>query len=311
MYHLDHACCFGYPCLIRLSTFMAIVAANKNFDIYLTSTPPNQLRFRVLNANSNFKARISMYYFSPMRIDLYRNDTYIAPTNAYYKNGNMMLNDPDTNITRYMPTYNNTIGTNLFYKPARKMFFTIGGADYIDLKIAPVLFVKFGVPPTTEDAFFNTDTLVQNFADLLGIDASRIRRVEIIRATGRRKRDATSDEIHIALTIFDNAETFLANNTQVNATSADIQKLEAAIINKFATGQLQADAQAKLNVSLGTFLLQKASQSNASEVEITKVKKIVVVQEANNCNAQVPCAVQPILQVVDENVRKFKAIHFL
>ena len=289
--------------MIRLSLFMAIVASDKNFDIYLTSTPPTQFRFRLINADSNFKIRLSMYYFSPMRIDLYKNDTYMAPTNAYYKNGNMMLNDPDTNLTKYMPTINSNIGTNLFYKPHRKMYFTIGGADYIDLKIAPVLYVKYGVPAITDAAFFNLDTLVQNFADLLGVDASKIRRVQIIRATGRRKRDATSDEIQIALTIFDNAAAFLANNTQVNDTAAELLRLEAAIINKFATGQLQTEAKQKLNVSLDSFIIQKTSQPNASEVEITKIKKIKVIREANNCKAQVPCVIQPILQILDENVK--------
>lgn len=282
---------------------MAIIAADKNFDIYLTSTPPDQLRFRVLNADSSFKARLSMHYFTPNRIDLYKNNEFVAPTNAYYSKGNMLLTDPSSNLSYYKPTYNNTSGTNLFAKNDRKVFFTIGGGDVIDLKMTKVLNIKFGVPAVTEDAFFNSANLVQNLADLLGVDASKIRKVEIVRATSRKRRNARdSGLIQIVLTIYDDAAQLLTDQANINTTTNQLKELEASIINRYATGQLQSDAQKKLNISLDQFIIQKASSANVTEVEITKLKKISVVQEANNCDAQVPCKVQPILQVLDENV---------
>ena len=85
----DHGWCAGFTCQKRVSTFMSIVSANKNFDIYLTSTPPQQLRFRILGADASFKIIASMYYTTSMRIDLYKNDVYIPPTNAEYKNGKL------------------------------------------------------------------------------------------------------------------------------------------------------------------------------------------------------------------------------
>ena len=282
---------------------MAIIAADKNFDIYLTSTPPDQLRFRVLNADSSFKARLSMHYFTPNRIDLYKNNEFVAPTNAYYSKGNMLLTDPSSNLSYYKPTYNNTSGTNLFAKNDRKVYFTIGGGDVIDLKMTKVLNIKFGVPAVTEDAFFNSANLVQNLADLLGVDASKIRKVEIVRATSRKRRNARdSGLIQIVLTIYDDAAQLLTDQANINTTTNQLKELEASIINRYATGQLQSDAQKKLNISLDQFIIQKASSANVTEVEITKLKKISVVQEANNCDAQVPCKVQPILQVLDENV---------
>lgn len=42
----DHGWCFGYTCQKRVSTFMALVAADRNYDVVLTSTPPDVLRFR-------------------------------------------------------------------------------------------------------------------------------------------------------------------------------------------------------------------------------------------------------------------------
>ena len=54
----DHGWCFGYTCQKRISTFMALVAANKSYDVVLTSTPPETLRFSILNADSSFKVGI-------------------------------------------------------------------------------------------------------------------------------------------------------------------------------------------------------------------------------------------------------------
>ena len=53
----DHGWCFGYTCQKRVSTFMALIAANKSYDIVLTSTPPDTLRMSILNADSSFKVR--------------------------------------------------------------------------------------------------------------------------------------------------------------------------------------------------------------------------------------------------------------
>ena len=290
---------------------MAIVAANKNFDIYLTSTPPDQLRFRILHANSNFKTRLSMYYFTSNRVDLYKNEAFVPPTNAYYSNGNMLLADPSANINAYKPTYLNDSGTNLYYKADRKLYFSMSGSDYIDLKITKVINLKFGVPAVTDDTFFDSATLIQNFAALLGVDPSKIRKVEIVRAARkRRSARSTSDEIQIVLTIYDDPVQLLSQEAQINVTNADLEKLEMQIVNKYLTGQLQDEAVAKLNVSLTSFLLTKSSANNQTEIEITKLKKIVVLQEANNCNAQVPCAVQPILQILDEYVSVSKRICF-
>ena len=121
---------------------MALVAAEKNYDIFLSSTPPNQIRFRILDADSNFKIRLSMYYFPPQRIDLYKDNAYIKPSNAEFSNGNMQLIDPTDKLDSFMPHYLNSTGTNFFYPKNRKIYFNIDGTTYIDLKLASVLFIR-------------------------------------------------------------------------------------------------------------------------------------------------------------------------
>jgi hypothetical protein len=138
----DHGWCFGYTCQKRVSTFMALVAANKSYDIVLTSTPPDVLRFQILNSDSSFKVRLSMHYSVQQRIDLYKDGVYKESTNAIYVDGNMQLKNPEP-LEKYIPTYQNASGTNVFMKWDQKIYFSTDGASIIDLKIAPVLFVSF------------------------------------------------------------------------------------------------------------------------------------------------------------------------
>lgn len=131
-----------------------------------------------------------MFYQVSQRIDLYKDMTFKAPSNAQYVDGNMQIVSPEP-LNQYKPTYQNDSGVNLFIKEDMRMYFAADGASFYDLKIAPVLMVSFGLPTTTPEEFFNPATIVGNFAALLGVDASKIRRVEIVRAS-RRRRSASS-----------------------------------------------------------------------------------------------------------------------
>ena len=294
--------------MTRLSTFNAIVAPFKNYDIYLTATPPDTLRFRLLNSDSSYKVRLSMYYFTSMRIDLYLNGVYVPPTNAYWLNTHMLIKDVSNQLAIYMPTYNNASGVNLFYD--HRIYFSLSGGDVVDLQIAPVLFISFDVPALTEDQFFDPTTLVSNFATLLGLRPDQIKRVNIISASNstsfnnnnRRKRDLSTTKT-INLTIYDNPVTFLSDTAHINASTSALILSSAQITNRFATGQLQTQAQALFNVSLVAMNIRPPQVApNASAVEIGQVSNLVVVQEASICNAQVPCQIQPVLKVVDQYV---------
>lgn len=279
---------------------MAIVSANRSFDIYLSSTAPNQLRFRVINAPSTFKIRLSMHFFTSNRIDVYKNDTFINPTNAQYQNGKMILKDTTANLDAYMPHYSNSSGTNLAVRSLSKVYFTIAGGDYIDLKITPMIFVKFGVPAITQDAFFDETTVVSNFAALLGIDPWKIRKVEIIRETGKKRR-ATGATSFISLTIFEDPISSLKNENAFDSINTTIKNLTATIVNRFTTGDLQASAKKVFNVEIQGLSIKK-SDSNGTDAEINQMSKIKIVQEADGCREQSPCTQQPILIVLDKNV---------
>lgn len=285
---------------------MSIIAANHSFDVYLTATPPTQLRFRVLNADASFKAVITMYYFTSQRIDLYMNDTFVNATNTQYINGKMTIQDPAGNLSAFMPTCNSSVGTNLFYKGDNKMHFTIDGSTYIDLKIAPVLFIRFGFPAITPAQFFDTATVVGNMALLLGVDSSKIRNVKIVRQTaGKKKRQSSSDVVYIEFEISSDPVTSLVNSAAINDIQSEMNNLTAKIQNQYLTGQLQAAAELKLNVTIATMGIippNITAPGSNTVIAVIKIARINVLQNAAQCHALVPCFVQPIIQVIGSDV---------
>lgn len=175
-----------------------------------------------------------------------------------------------------------------------------GSTEYIDLKIAPVLYVKFGMPAITPDEFFDSKTLVGNFAQLLGVDASKIRKVQIVRAKSNKKKKRQSNEMnYVVLTLYDDAAQSLNDTTTVNQLASTMNKLDAKISNMFMTGELQQLAKTTLNITIAAMSLQRP---NSTIQQVTKVAKIVVLNQADKCFAQAPCLIQPKLMVVDENV---------
>ncbi len=253
-----------------------------------------------------------MYYFTSQRIDLYMNDTFVNATNALYLNGKMTIQDPAANLNAFMPNPTSSpTGTNLYYKGDNKMHFIIDGSTYIDLKIAPVLFVRFGVPAITPAQFFNQATLVGNFALLLGIDSSKIRRVNIVRATssGKKKRQSSGDDdetIYVELTIMNDPVTSLTNTNASNAINSQMTAISNTITNQYVSGQLQQKA-LTLNITLTAMsvippITTPSSSGNSSQpIVLATVAKLVVIQNADQCKSLLPCVIQPVIAAYDSN----------
>jgi hypothetical protein len=113
----DHGWCNGYTCQKRISTFMALVESRHHYDIYLTSTTPNQIRFRLLNADATIRTSLALYYSSLQQIDVYANSVYVAPTNQdrSFTQFLMLLDQPNG------VTLSSLAGTN-FFNRYKKIF---------------------------------------------------------------------------------------------------------------------------------------------------------------------------------------------
>lgn len=105
----DHGWCNGYTCQKRISTFMALVQSGRHYDIYLTSTTPNQMRFRLLNSDATIRTSLGLHYSSLQQIDVYANNIYVSPTNRDTSFTQLMLLDQPSNVT-----LSASAGTNYF-----------------------------------------------------------------------------------------------------------------------------------------------------------------------------------------------------
>jgi len=108
--------CSSRRCKKRLSTFSAIVSTNQTFSIYLTATPPKQLRLRILDKKIgmdwNSKLIIGVFYFTSHRIDVYKNGVYVPPTNASYSQNGM-----SSGVS--------SLGDNFFDKPSGMVYLCV------------------------------------------------------------------------------------------------------------------------------------------------------------------------------------------
>jgi hypothetical protein len=297
----DHGCCFGYTCRKRISTFLALVSSKRHYDVFFTSTPPNKLRFRILNANGTFKIRLSMTYSTSNNIIVYKNDRLVDPTNADRSTGSLILKDSQGAVDQYMPVIGDLAGTNYVSRSEKKTYFSIDGSDYIELVISPEIFLSFGVKATNADAFFDSARLVYNIATLLGVPTSMIRRVDVVRDTGvsnRVLRQASYNIVGLKIIICLDPPTSSTNNAQYESNIDIIGNITADICEKFYFGQLK-DLAIKFNLTITSLSLQ----INETLTDLQEVGSLNIVQNVANCRAQSPCEVQPILQLLDKNVK--------
>ncbi|XP_054766411.2 fibrocystin-L-like [Lytechinus pictus] len=188
----DHGWCLGYTCQERVSTFNTIVATGKNYELFFTGTNPQSLRFHLLNANESQALTVGIWYANPQRLDVYVNGLYIIPNNGQYVNGGLQWIAPSAG-TDFMPSLDSMVlGENYFDREYQTLHILVRGSTYVEIRTTPVVITTFGVPAVEVDDFFE-ENLVENLANLLNIDESQIRVVEIISEASRKKRSTGSD----------------------------------------------------------------------------------------------------------------------
>ena len=74
----DHGWCHGYTCQKRISTFNAIIATDKHYEIFFTSYNPQKTRLHLLNSDEADTIRVEIFYPKPQRLDIYRKGKNIS-----------------------------------------------------------------------------------------------------------------------------------------------------------------------------------------------------------------------------------------
>ena len=246
----DHGWCGGYTCQERISTLYGIIAPGLNYEIALTSTNPQNMRFHLLNAEESDTIRIAFIYTNPQRLDVYYGDTYVNPTNVRIENGETVYDskDPTLPFDQFQPTINDQPGANFYERSVKRLYFILRGNTPITIRTAAVIQLSLNLAPVTVDEFFE-ENLVFNLATLLGIDQSRIRIVNVISEAGNRKRQAVGMSVEIEIgnpppvsdgTVGNNGT--VTNQTAVNTTAeldfAELENITSMVAEAIQTGQL-------------------------------------------------------------------------
>lgn len=91
------------------TVFTILVQSGQNYTLFFKTTPPRNLRFRVIDADASFKCIVSIVYTTSQQIDLYANSYYVAPTNRDPLSTTMSLLDLPNGVT-----FNSSAGANYF-----------------------------------------------------------------------------------------------------------------------------------------------------------------------------------------------------
>ena len=183
----DHSCCSGYVCAERLSTFYTMVATNQEYEIVMTSVPPQVFKFHLLHNEESQPVRVKMWFPKQQRLDIYTAGEYIPPNNKDFSViDNLKLFPADDS---FIPPMTDQHCANYFDPNTGHLYLLVKEKSTCDIKTQPVVVLKLGIT-IKEDEFFDEDKIVGNIAGLLGIPLNKIRVTNIVREGSVRKRRA-------------------------------------------------------------------------------------------------------------------------
>ncbi|XP_026145815.1 PKHD1 like 1, tandem duplicate 1 isoform X2 [Carassius auratus] len=308
----DHGWCAGYTCQKRVSLFHAIVATNKSFDIYFTSTTPQKLRLMLLNAEPAEAVRVAIFYSNPQRLDVYVNKNLIGPTNAQWNTDktDYTLREP-TYTGQYVPGFNSGHGSNFFDPDYKMMNVLLRGSEPVQIRTSPVLFLAFNLPAMTEAEFFG-ENLVNNLAAFLKIPPNKIRITKIVReGTNARRRRSTGLTVEVEI-----REPPVQNSTS-NSTEDDHQ---FEVLKNIADDLGRAAVSGNLSQSIGfnvsslgiippppsssdpswnDVATQEVTREDQQVETVKTVSSLVMVVQPVAGLAPGPLSVQPSIMAVD------------
>ncbi|XP_077870118.1 fibrocystin-L-like [Saccoglossus kowalevskii] len=240
---MDQGWCLGYTCQERISTFYTIVSSGKIYDMAFTDTNPQNLRFHLLNADDDETVRIDLWGANSQRLDVYRNDAYIAPTNAKLSGSSFtwLPKNPSLPDDQYLPMLGGPSGQNFHDKKIQTLYFLIRGSDVIEVRLSPVIIVAFGIDPVHIDDFFETN-LISNLANMFGISTDQIRVVDIVRQSKRRRRavDPATVTVEIGDPPTSSIDSFNSNYTGLNDSLSfeELEEIASTLVNEGQSGGL-------------------------------------------------------------------------
>jgi hypothetical protein len=193
----DHGWCFGYTCLKRLSAFHSTVALGKRYQLDFSGTNPGHLRYHLRAEAADESIILSMYYANPQRLQVYVDDQPIEDAN--YQDGKHVggcktaeTNDGWVDTPLTCPTLSDSTGFNSYNRTTHEIHLVIRGDTVVEVRTLPVVLVSMDLAISITDFYAEEANIVGNIAFVLGIPSSRIRVVDIVAGTDRRRQLASA-----------------------------------------------------------------------------------------------------------------------
>ncbi|XP_021343370.1 fibrocystin-L-like [Mizuhopecten yessoensis] len=305
----DHSSCKHMACRKRLSTFMAIVAIGRQYLVHFSSTSPQELRLFLLNSNEDEAVTLGIWYSQSNRRDVYTGDDLVLAQNAKIVNGKYIVNPPSF-VGEFVPVSNSTdaTGTNYFDRDLNILYVLVRGSNPVKIVTNPSFIVSFQIPALTPEEFYG-ESLIRNLAAFFDVPPEKIRVVNIVRETTRRKR-AASEDITIQIEISDPPAT-TANATVNETMSTDaLMNMSAKFINEVQGG---GDMSETLNITLKSIAINEpipdlsdetplevkdSPKNSKGMLRVPKAMKLVI--EPVPTHETALFATQPCLRFYDE-----------
>ncbi|XP_069115782.1 fibrocystin-L-like [Argopecten irradians] len=253
----DHGWCSGYTCRKRISTFMALIAADKTYLLYFTSTSPQKLRLFLLNSDNTQAVVIGIWYASSQRRVVYNSDNTLVPSNGmedgrYLKPSKDFIPNPMSDAQS---------GSNYYDRENKLMYVLVRGGDNIIVDTLPTITLSFEVPDVSIDEFFGAN-LVNNLAAFFGISKEKIRIVDIVSENGSRRKRSSTSSVNIEI-----SESPANTTSPLNSTANSTQPSEGS------NGTLSFEALQDMTQEIATL----AQLGDINEVLNTTIVGVAVV----------------------------------
>ncbi|KAI3389358.1 hypothetical protein SNEBB_007570 [Seison nebaliae] len=307
----DEAWCFGYTCKLRLSHFMALVALEKSYKIYLgTTTFPENFEIKLKEEFGNiFPNRNYVLLKVFIRIPIHMT--------VYYENKLVeSLSTPQngTDAERLMWERKKS-ADNYYDEENQLLYISMKSNDVVQIVRRAEMILKF------ETEFFQPDKIIDNIARMFNIDKSRIKPVKIVKErnnldlTRRRKRAVEKDTIQVIIDTPPEDDI-----TQIDMTKdEDILRVQEGLLGAFYDGSLGdilgAETLDSVDIvetvppvnssSYGTFLETNPDETVNSGQKIMIPSKLTILTKVDGCVEQVSCRQQPAVQLLSSSDEAF------
>ncbi|KFO35224.1 Fibrocystin-L [Fukomys damarensis] len=236
----DHGWCAGYTCQKRLSLFHSIVALNKSYEVYFSSTSPQNLRLLLLNVDHNKAVLVGIFYSTLQRLDVYVNNSLVCPRNTVWNTQQKRCGlNRHLYAEQFLPKLNSTIlGENYFDRTYQMLYLLVKGTTPVEIHTVSVIFVSFRLPAVTEDDFYSSHNLVRNLALFLKIPSDKIRISKIIQGKSLRRKRSTGHTIE--LEIGDPPMKLLSNDTTGRTKLSKLQEISGSLGQAVILGKISS-----------------------------------------------------------------------